>query len=387
MTDDSRLSSSCDVPPEPTARVSLPALRANIQALRARLPKDVAFAAVVKSDGYGHGAGCVSRAAMAEGSRFLAVSSLAEALALRQEGVAGDILIVAPVFPEEAPEAVAGGFALCVGNVEMARLVNAAASAQGRRARLHLNIDTGMGRFGFLPEDPGFGEALDRILNMQNIDLEGVATHFAEADVPYSGFTLRQVRVFRLVLREIQARGVHPRWIHAANSGGVVHFPAVAAFSLARIGISMYGACPGPAPDAGWNLEPVMSLTCRVVDLRNVPAGAPVSYGRTFITRRASRLALLPVGYGDGYPRSASGRAAAVVRGRRAPIVGRVTMNLVVVDVTDVEGVRVGDPALLFGQLGADLLRVEDLAHCAGALPHEILCNVGQAVPRIVISS
>ena len=363
------------------ARVSLGALRRNIRALRSRLPSDTACAAVVKSDAYGHGMQEVARAAIKEGCRFLAVCSANEAFELRRLGFEQDVLILGPIFTEEAEAVVDIGAAATLGDLETARALDQAACRRGVRARVHVKVDTGMGRFGFLDSLEGFIFAVDKLLALKNLEIEGVWTHFSEADVPESDFTHEQARRFRTALRELEARRVLPRWVHAANSGAVAHFPEMS-FSMARLGISMYGVYPGSPPETELALEPAMTVSASVAVVRDVPAGFPVSYGRTFVTERPSRLAVLPMGYGDGYPRHASGHSQVLLRGCRAPVVGRVTMNLTVVDATDVPGVRVGDQALLFGREGADLLRVEELAQAAGTLPHEILCNMGAHLPR-----
>jgi len=367
-----------------SARVSLGALRRNLRALRGRLPRDCALSVLVKADGYGHGMESVARVAAEEGSRFLIVATLGEALRLRAMSPDADILIVGPLFVEEAPEAVANGLSVCVGSLETARALDAAARALERPARVHMKLDTGMGRFGFLDTSAGLARIAEELAGLSGLRVEGILTHFSEADDTKSEFTAEQCGRFEAAVREIRARGLRPQWIHAANSGAVAYFPP-AAFSMARVGISAYGVYPGTAPAAGLDLEPVMTLACRVADLRDVPAGTPVSYGRTFVTRRPSRLALLPVGYGHGYPRHASGRAEALIGGRRAPLVGRITMSLTVADVTDLSGVKVGDAVLLFGRLAADVLRVEEVARAAETIPYEVLCNVGRCAPRTIV--
>lgn len=364
------------------ARIRLDAMRQNLRALRKRLPKDTRICAVVKTDGYGHGMAYAARVAVEEKCRFLAVLSVKEAAQLRALGFTADILIIGPIEPWQAAEAVRPGVAVFVGSLEVAEALDAAARAQGARARVHLKIDTGMGRFGFLEQPMEWNETIERLLALPNLEIEGAATHFSMADEPDSDFTPNQARRFRRALRQLEAKGIRPPWIHAANSAAILHFPDTA-FSLVRPGIAIYGAYPGPPPEKPIELEPVMTLTTRIVDIRPVPAGTPVSYGRAFITRRPSRLALLPLGYESGYPRHASGNAEVIVRGKRAPLVGRITMSLTVADVTDVPDAAVGDTALVFGRLGDDLLRVEEVARAAETIPYEILCNVGRNVPRV----
>jgi alanine racemase len=338
---------------------------------------------LVKSDGYGHGMEPVARVALEEGSRFVVVASLDEAAQLQHWDFPANILISGPLFREEAHDAVAGGFSVCIGNSDTARALDTAAQAQGKKARVHLKLDTGMGRFGFLDSPESMASMLDDLVALPGLAIEGVLTHFSEADDPDSAFTQAQAARFRAALRMIEERGLRPRWIHAGNSGALVYFPDTC-FSMVRIGISAYGVYPGGRQTPGLDLEPVMTLACRVADVREVPAGTPVSYGRTFVTKRSSRLAVLPLGYGHGYPRHASGRAEVMIHGRRAPVVGRITMHLTIADVTDLDNVQTGDPVLVFGRLGDDVLRVEELARAADTIAYEILCNVGRCAPRIV---
>ncbi|NQU42033.1 alanine racemase [bacterium] len=359
------------------------ALRHNISELRKRLPAQTAMAAVVKTDGYGHGMLTVARIAIEEGCQFLAVASVEEAAVLREHGFETAIAIVAPILPGEAEEAVLLDARVFVGSLDVARALGQAARRLGKTARVHLKIDTGMGRFGLIDEAADLDSALEEIAGLACVEVEGAATHFSQADEPGVDFTADQAVRFRRALARMDEHGLHPRWVHAANSGGVVHFPQHA-FNLVRPGIAMYGVCPGPQPQPGIDLEPVMSLETVVADLRRVQAGVPVSYGRTFVTKRPSRLAVLPVGYGNGFPRHASNACEVVIRGRRVPLVGRVTMNLTVADVTDLSDVAVGDPVLLFGRRGEDILGVEELAAAAGTISYEILCNVGRSTTRVV---
>ncbi|MBN1867476.1 alanine racemase [Candidatus Sumerlaeota bacterium] len=373
----------------PTAEVSSGALRRNLRALRSLLPPETEIAAVVKSDGYGHGIETVARAATREGCRFLAVSGLDEAAHLRSRGFSNDILITGPILPEEASEAVALGIHVALGNEPLARALDQAARARDTRTPVHVKLDTGMGRYGFLCEGIDLTELIDVLGGLKHLDIQGLMTHFSESELPGSEYTRRQHDLFLTVLQKMAAVGIRPRWIHAANSGGVIHFPE-AAHSLVRVGIAMYGVYPGP--DSAENLsaekvelEPAMTLRCPVADIRLIGVGASISYGRRFTTHQTRRLGLLPVGYGNGYPRSASGGARVMIKGRSAPVVGAISMNVVVIDVTDHEGVEVGDSALFFGRTDQEVLRVEEVAEAAGTIPYEILCNVGRCTPRVVV--
>lgn len=359
------------------------ALRANYHTLKARLPKKTACAVLVKSDGYGHGLLTAARVAAEEGAAFLAVATVEEGRRLREAGFALPILLVGPTPEWEMAEALRLNLRGFIGTLENGAAWNRHAALLGKKAKVHLKLDTGMGRFG-LQADPEYLEKFVKAWKkMDHLELDGVATHFSMADVPESDFTREQARIFRLALRILEENGLHPSWIHAANSGAVVHFPDLA-FNLVRLGIGWYGACPGPQPKETVPLLPAMSLKARILEIREVPAGAPVSYGATYYTERPSRLAILPVGYGCGYPRRASNRASVLIRGRRVPLLGRVTMNYTLADVTDIPEAATGDVALFFGDHGKGRLRVEEVADAAETISYEVLCQVGQCSPRIV---
>ncbi|MFW6286321.1 MAG: alanine racemase [Candidatus Sumerlaeota bacterium] len=364
------------------ARIDLGALGKNYLTIIEQLPDATRVAAVVKSDAYGHGMVECSRALEKMGVRFLVVSSLLEARTLREADIGADVLIIGPVLEDEALRVIDGDFSIAVGSVEEVRFLAHAARMRRKLAKVHLKVDTGMGRFGLLHLQDDFLVALEKILNMEGLHIEGVLTHFAEADNPQSDFTDEQCRRFRLVLRHLEQHGLHPECVHAANSGGVF-FHNNAAFSLVRPGIGLYGSAPDPAFLPHCDLAPVMSATTYVADIRKLPKGYPVSYGRTCITKRPTRTALLPAGYGDGYPRALSNRGEVLIRARRAPILGRVTMNLIVVDITDINDVAIGDPVLLFGRNTDGALPIEELAERADTIPYEILCNYGRSAWRV----
>ncbi len=370
--------------PSVYASVDLNALRENYMRILTGLPDATGVAAVVKSDAYGHGMIECSRVLDDLGARFLIVSSVMEALQLREAGVEADVLILGPVLKDESVRVVENDFSVAVGSFEQASFLAHTAQLQRKQARAHLMIDTGMGRFGILyPLENSLVE-LERIMGLDGLKVEGVMTHFTEADDPHSDFTAEQSRRFRQILRLLEQEGLRPEFVHASNTGGVLFHPNTA-FSLVRVGIGLYGASPDPAFMPEYALKPVMSGHSFVADLRNLPEGFPVSYGRTYVTKRKTRAALVMAGYGDGYPRVLSNRGEVVVRDRRLPILGRVTMNLIVVDATDMKNIKIGDPVLLFGSDGQSRLRVEELAASAQTIAYEILCHFGRSTHRVYI--
>lgn len=365
------------------AEIDLEALAHNVQAIKSILAPQTEIMAIVKANAYGHGAGPVARKALASGVTWLGVATLDEALALRREGISAPLLILGYTPPEDAGRVVAADISQTVFSVDQARALNAAAAAVGTRARLHLKIDTGMGRLGFLP-----GEAVTAARTMAalpHVTLEGIFTHFAAADAADKTYTWRQLDLFQQVITRLEQHGITFPWRHAANSGAIIDLPETH-FNLVRAGIILYGHYPSPeVRRERLALSPVMTLKTRVVLVKEVPAGSYISYGCTYCTPGPARIATLPVGYADGYSRLLSNRAQVLLRGRRVPVVGRVCMDQCMIDVTSIPEVRVGDEAVLFGRQGEESLTVEEVAAWMGTINYEILCLISKRVPRLYL--
>jgi len=376
------------VPSRPTrAEIDLGALTRNYQTLRAAAP-GVDVLAVVKADAYGHGAVPVSRALEAAGVRFLGVALVEEGLVLREAGLQSDILVLGGAYEGGWEAMLEQRMVPVVFRPEHLTALEAAARARGTRARAHLKVDTGMGRLGVLPADvPAFLEAAR---GCQRVELEGLCSHFANADLADAGLTAQQIARFRTALGQMRAAGFDPRWRHLSNSAGLLALPEArdgVEMNLARPGLALYGLSPAPWLRPPRVLEPVLGWKTAVVHLKSVPAGTPISYGSTWTAPRPSRIATLPVGYADGWSRLLSNRGAVLVRGRRAPIVGRVCMDLCMVDVTDVPGVEVGDEVVLLGRQGAEVQDAHQLAALEGTIAYDVLCAIGARVPRVVVRS
>ncbi len=329
---------------------------------------------VVKADGYGHGAVALSRAAERAGSvRWFGVSSVEEGVVLREAGIRKPILILGSLYPfESMVAAVRRGLTPTVASLEAARLIVRA--AKRRPIACHLKIDTGMGRIGV--RRGAAAEIAAYLKRAPRVRLEGVYTHLSCADTD-ARFTRRQLKLFREALSSVETAAGLPRWIHAANSAAALRFPE-SRFNLVRPGLAAYGLYPG--------FEPALELKTKVVFTKNVPARTPISYGALHHTRRRARIATLPIGYGDGLPRRMSlpgGRAAVLIRGRRCPIVGAMSMDMTMADITGVQGVRVGEEAVLIGRSGKARIGVEDLASAAGTIPYEIVTALKARVPRV----
>ncbi len=370
------------------AEIDLAALGRNLRALARRAGRPVM--AVVKADAYGHGAVEVGRTARAAGAPWLGVATTGEGLLLRQAGDTGPILLLGGLYPDEAEAAVAAGLtpvlhtlpadgpaagATDAAAATLARLA-AAGRRRGRPVPVHVKLDTGMHRLGLAPAE--LSPFLDRLERLRDgLVVDGLMSHLAAADDPVeAAFTAQQRAALDEALARLHARGHSPTHRHVDNSAGLADpWPKA---TLVRAGIALYGA---HAPSAGL-VEPVMSLVSAVTGLRDVAAGESVSYGRAFRATRPTRVALVPTGYADGLPRQLSGVGTALVKGRRAPIAGRVCMDWTMLDVTDVPDVAVGDPVLWFGRLAGAALPAEEVAALTGTLAYSVFCGVGPRVPR-----
>jgi alanine racemase len=365
--------------PQAEAVVDLDAIRANVALLRAETSAEVM--AVVKADGYGHGMVPAARAALGAGATWLGACTIPEALALRAAGITAPVFawLVAPGQP--LGEAVAADVDLSAGAVSGLDEVAAAARAAGRRARVHLKVDTGLGRGGSTVADwPDLLAAAGRHAADGTIEVTGIWSHFAYADEPGHATVGRQIRVFREAVEVAASTGIRPAFRHLANSAATLTLPD-AHFDMVRPGIAAYGLSPMPGTTARYGLRPAMTLRGSVVVSKRVPAGQGVSYGHAYTTDRETTLALVPLGYADGIPRAASNRGPLLVGGRRRTIAGRVCMDQVVVDVGD-DVVHPGDDVVLFGPGDRGEPTADDWAEVLDTINYEIVTRIGARVPR-----
>lgn len=372
------------------ARVDLGALRHNYRLLRRRLPAGCGVLLPIKADAYGHGLLQVGKVLEAEGADWLGVAIIEEGLTLRQAGVRTRILVLGGLADGSEALAVESGLTPVVYRSASVRALNAVAASAGRTVPVHLKIDTGMNRLGVpLGHLAAFLELLD---GLEHLYVDGLMTHLAEAENPDGAFTEGQLSSFDDAVRLVRAHGHSPRWLHAANSAAVMtgratdHLPLDdLSQALVRPGIALFGHAPDAALEGAWPLRPVMTFESAISFLKKVPAGAEVSYGRSWRAARDTKLATLPVGYGDGYWRAFGNRAEALVRGQRVPVVGRVCMDLCLLDVTDVPHVAEGDRAVLLGGMGDEQITAAELASLVDTVPYEILCAISPRVPRIYL--
>ena len=364
------------------AEIDLGRLEHNYRALRAMLPPGCRFLGVVKADAYGHGALRVAQRLERLGCEYLAVACLDEAVSLRQMGINAPILVLGHTDPRYAGELLGYHLTQTVFDLDTARALSAEAVRTGRALKIHLKADTGMSRLGLLCREECMEDSaalLAEICALPGLEAEGLFTHFADAD-GNEEYTMGQFTRFLDARQALEALGVRFKICHCAASAAVLNYPCTH-MDMVRPGIALYGYYPAPGLEGldSSGLLPVMALKTRVAAVRAVPAGTCVSYGCTARLERDSRLAVLPVGYGDGYPRLLSNRMEVLLRGRRCPVVGRICMDMCMVDVTDVPDAVPGDVAELYGREGL----LEQAAALAGTIPYELLCNVNPRVPRI----
>ncbi len=372
-----------DERPWPTAMldltIDLRALRANFRELRRWCGPQVKIMAVVKADAYGHGLLPVAKTLAEAGADAFGVAYLQEGLRLRQAGIRQPILLLMGVLPEEAAAAVQADLDIALFRPDIAASVAAQAQLQGKKARVQVKIDTGMGRLGILPQD--VMPFLESLASLSGIEITGLISHLATSDWADQTYMQQQLLEFDHLLREVRGRGWTVPASHIANSGAILALRH-SHLDMVRAGISLYGSPPSvevPSPVA---LQPVMSLRTQILQLKDLPAASSISYGRTYIAPEPLRLAVLPVGYCNGYSRLLSNQGQVLIKGRRAPIRGRVCMNLTMVEVTHLPDVQTGDPVTLLGQDGHDHLSAEELAAWAQTISYEIYCLLGNSNVR-----
>lgn len=363
------------------AEIDLGALERNVGQIRAALPKRLKYVAVVKADAYGHGLPQTATRLMHAGADLFAVANLSEAAAIREIGPGWPVLVLSTILPDEARHVAEADVIVTVSSVEEVARFDEVGRAAGKAIPVHLKIDTGMGRLGVWHENAL--EVHEAIRAAKHVRLEGVFTHFSSADSD-SAYTKLQRKLFVETLKKLP--GINPRRlsIHADNSAGLDSLTRNSPFNAVRVGLLQFGVLPGPKSMLGRvRAEPVFSFHTRVGLVKSLPKGTAISYARTQVLKRESIVAVLTAGYGDGIPLACSKRAEVLIRGRRCPVLGRVTMDQTIVDVTEVPGVTSGDQATLVGRQDGEEITLSEFAEKADSIPYEILCSVTKRVPRV----
>ena len=361
------------------AEIDLTALRGNLRSIRQYVSAGVEVIGIVKADAYGHGAVRVAQVLEQEHVHLLAVATPDEAVELREHGISAEILVLGDAPPDFVPYAAARNVALTT--VSQAQTAALSAAAGHGMIRLHYNVDTGMGRAGVLAD--GASRQILQGVSLPGVRIAGVYSHFASAESD-PAFTRLQAQRLTDVVEELRQAGFNPPMVHLANSAGLLASRAYL-HDAVRPGILLYG-CP-PVPADACPVRPVLSLRTRIEIVKGLPVGHSIGYGRTFVAGRPTRMALLPIGYGDGYPRALSNRAQVIVRGHLAPVVGRISMDVCAIDVTDVPGTAAGDPVTLIGEQDGLRITADDLAALVGTISYEILTGISKRVPRVSVGA
>ena len=358
--------------------IDLGAIAHNYKEIRKHMQPDAKLCAVVKADAYGHGAIAVARKAIAAGAEYLAVATISEAMKLREAGFTTPLLILGLTKPDSSFDIVDAELTQTVCRIDLVQALSAEAVAQGKRVKVHLAVDTGLGRIGVRPEDAAHFARV--ITAMPGIELEGVFSHFALADITDKTFSIEQIRRFQEACDAIAAAGIEVPIRHIAESAAILDLPDVH-FDMVRAGILQYGLWPSDEVTHPLQLRPAMKFCARIVYIKTIPPGTSIGYGRNFIAARESRIATISVGYADGYLRAYKG-GFVEVRGKRAPIAGRICMDQCMIDVTDIPEAKLGDIVTLFG---SETLTADDLARLANTISYEVLCLVSKHVSRIYV--
>jgi alanine racemase len=357
--------------------IDLTAIADNVRLIRSRLAPRTRFMAVVKADGYGHGALAVARTALRCGADAIGVAIAEEGVALREAGIRGPILVLGATMAEQAAMVVDHDLEATLFDLETAQQLARRANERGHSVPVHLKVDTGMGRLGMAPEGPVL-ELARRLAGMPGVELRGLMSHLANADHRDPELTALQYRRFLQLAERLRAGGVHIPILHLANSAGALRFPGIQ-MGMVRVGIGLYGLAPyADSP----KLRPALTLKSRVVMVKRVPGGFPVGYGHTFTTTEPMVLATVPVGYADGYRRRLSNRGLALLHGRRVAVVGRVSMDQIVLGLPPDLDAAVGDEVVLLGEQGEDAITAQDWADWLDTIHYEVVTGFGRRVPR-----
>jgi alanine racemase len=364
------------------AYIDLGILEENLQMIESCITAGAKTLCVVKANAYGHGAVEVSRRLETAGVDYLGVATIDEGIELREKGIQLPILVMSGLFPwDEIVQVVKNELSLAIYDARMLKKILEASPSFNKPLKVHVKVDTGMGRLGFSVNDMAFvGQQLK---NAGNIVCEGLMSHFASSEIR-DDYGLQQVASFREARLALAGAGVAPAIAHMANSGAMIQYPE-AHFDMVRVGISLYGSYPARALAEKLYLKQVMKFVTKIALIREFPPGQALSYGRTYTTGKTTRIAYIPVGYADGYPRSLSNKGFVLIKDIKCSIVGKVCMDWSLVDITDIDGVDVGEEVILLGRGNTQTITADEFAEYAGTIPYEILCKISKRVPRYYV--
>lgn len=370
--------------PRVVAEIDVDAITHNYRQIKQTIPKYTGIMAVVKADGYGHGAVKVAQILEKEGVDYLAVAIAAEGAQLREEGIKVPILVLGYTPATSVGALIENDLTQTIFSYEMAKYISYEASKLGKKVNIHIKVDTGMGRIGFLPHPTSIEEIIE-INKLPNIEIEGIYTHFSSADEQDQTYTKKQNSIFNGFLKELSQVGIEVPIVHGANSAAII-MHKYSHSNMVRLGISLYGHYPSTvAKSYPVGLKPAMSLKTQVVHVKKVPKGQPIGYNRTYTTRDVTTIATIPIGYADGYSRGLSNKGRVLIRGEYAPVIGNICMDQFMVDVTHINYVAVGDEVVLFGKQDDNEITVEEIADILNTINYEVICMIGKRIPRIYV--
>lgn len=367
------------------AYINEDAIKHNFNEIRKSIPENVKIMSVIKADGYGHGATLAAKL-LCDKCDYFAVAIVEEAISLRKEGIKNPILLLGHTFPEKFEEAILGDVTLTIFTIDEAKLLSETAQRLHKTAKIHIPVDTGMSRIGYLPTEE-YADTIKEISNLPRIKVEGVFTHFSTADEEDKTFTKIQAERFMTFKQMLEKRNVEVEIYHSANSGAILQHKNFA-FNMVRAGIILYGLYPSEfLSKNSLDLKSAMQLHSHVAFVKGIKKGESVSYGRTFIAENDMKIATIPVGYADGYPRMLSGKGRVIIKGKYAPIVGRVCMDQFMVDVSHIENIKIGDSVILMGSDSGLCVTADEIASLSQTINYEIVCGVSKRVPRMPLGS
>lgn len=361
------------------AEVELSNIEYNFKQVMHRVGSNVRVLGVVKANAYGHGLIPVARAVLHAGASYLGVALVEEGIDVRNHTDA-PVLVFSPPLEDNLEMYVRFGLDATITSIEMAHALNAVAKSGGKKARVQIKIDTGMGRIGFLPEVAL--EAIRAVANLESLEIAGVYSHFATSDETNKEFARKQLSAFRNIVASARELRLGSPLYHMANSGAILDMPD-SYFDMVRPGIMTYGYYPSTETSESVDIRPALSLKSAIALVKNLKPGMSISYGRKYFTRKNSRVAVVPVGYGDGYTRLLTGKGSALIKGRRYPIAGTITMDHIMLDLGSDYEIQQGEEVVILGESGDESITAWDIASQLGTIPYEVLCMINNRVPRI----
>ena len=364
------------------ADINLDAIRQNIKTVQALNPADRKTLLVIKADAYGHGSVTLAKE-MDDLADYFAVATMDEAVELRNAGIVKPILILGYTDESEYEAAVKNDITLAIYDAEEAMLLSETALKLGKKAKVHIKVDSGMSRIGFQCTESDVEEAV-KLLSMDGLDVEGIFTHYAKADYENKSDAMTQYEKFSWFVKTMEGRGADFKIRHIDNSAGAMEIHSEG-FDMMRLGIVIYGLYPSEEIDKSVVLKPAMTLKSRVVHIKTLEAGRGIGYGWTYVTDKPTKVATVSVGYADGYPRALSNNGRVLIHGQYAPILGRVCMDQIMIDVTDIDDVKIRDEVVLFGTQGENHISIEEVAEPANSFNYEMACHVSRRVPRVYL--